>query len=148
MALSTRSTATLSVACLISLLMVGCSESKISQCNKLTAVVNKAAKDALDTGAKGGGQAAQLNNLTQLAGRLDGYSKELGAIELKDEKLKESQGRFIKMYQDASKYSRELVSAVNKKDGKAAEQALKSIQTATNQETPLVGDVNKYCTGN
>lgn len=143
----TRSTATLSMACLISVLLLGCSESKVSQCNKLTAVVNKAAKDALATGAKGGNQAAQLNNLTELAGRLDGYAKEMGAIELKDEKLKESQGRFIKMYEDASKSSRDLVSAVNKKDSKAAQQALKAIQTSTSQEKPLVAEVNQYCTG-
>jgi len=143
----TRSMATLSMACLISVLMIGCSESKVSQCNKLTAVVNKAAKDALETGAKSGDQAAKLNNLTQLAGRLDDYAKEMEAIELKDEKLKDSQGRFIKMYRDASKSSRDLVSAVNKKDGKAAQQALQSIQTSTSQEKPLVGKVNQYCTG-
>jgi len=141
MLLSVRSIALLSTTCLVSVLMVGCGESKVAQCNKLTTIVNKVEED---TGSK----AIQVDELTQGAGRLDGYTEELAAIELKDENLKDYQRYFVKMYQDASKYNRDLVSVFNRKDYKAADNALKSRPASMIQELALVADLNKYCTGN
>ncbi len=124
----------------IGLLAASCGPSKVAQCNNLSEVVNKAATEAQQIG-KGGGN--QLDDLSKAADSLDGYAQELEAIKISDEKLKEFQGQFVKMYRDTGKASRELVDAAKKKNRAAGEKALKDLQTATGQEATLVTNINQ-----
>ena len=126
----------------ISMLVVSCGESKVSQCNKLSEVVNKAATEAQEMG-KGGGD--QLGELEKAATSLDGYASELEGIKITDETLKGFKDRFITMYRDTGTASRSLVAAAKEKNRGAGEKALKDLQAATGQETTLVTEVNAYC---
>jgi hypothetical protein len=138
----------ISLIAAISLVAASCGESKVSQCNKLITVVNKAANDARSLGqSSGADKTAQLDKFSQLADKLDGYTNELNAIDLKDETLKGLRTQFIKMYRGTGASSRELVTAVKAKNSKAANTAVQALQVATAQEPKLVSDANKYCQG-
>lgn len=128
----------------VSLLAVGC-ESKVNQCNKLIKVANQASTE-LKSMNKGNNTNA-VGQLKAAANSLDQYAKEMKAVELKDEKLKDFQDRFVKMYEQSRDSSRAIVAAVDKKDSKAANENLSKLQTAASQENTLVNDVNQYCQG-
>lgn len=95
----------------IAVLMTGCGESKITQCNKLTGGINKLAPLAVEFDQKGqeiGKGFEQAKNLDQIkkqagesaktfndfATRWDSSTQEIKTIELADEKLKGFQGRY------------------------------------------------------
>ncbi|MDX2100869.1 MAG: hypothetical protein SFW36_24075 [Leptolyngbyaceae cyanobacterium bins.59] len=143
MPLSRRLTAAL-LATVIGGLATACGESKVSQCNKLSAVVNKVAKEAqaLSKANKPDDQFAQLS---KAADSLDGYAAELQQVQLKDETLKGYQTRFVAIYTDTSKASRSLVDAFKKRDQKAGNAALNSLQEVASREDPLLKEVNTYC---
>ena len=129
----------------ISLLTVSCSESKVSQCNKIIKVANEAVSQAKTV--TNGGQASDPKAMLQAADAMEKASKAMEAINVKDAKLKDYQTGFIKMYRDTSKATREFVGAFEKKNRPAAETALTNLQQATTPEKQLVADINTYCSG-
>ena len=130
----------------ISLLTVSCSESKVSQCNKIIKVANEAVTKAKSV--TNGGQASDPKAMLEAANAMEKASKEMEAINVKDQKLKDYQTGFIKMYRDTSKATRDFVAAFEKKDRPAAETALTNLQQATTPERQLVTDINTYCSNN
>ncbi|HEY9623454.1 MAG TPA: hypothetical protein V6C78_24060 [Crinalium sp.] len=137
--------AVVSVAVALGVLTVSCGESKVSQCNKLIGVANKAVTDVQAITSNANPQ--DVSAMTKIADTADQAKASMEGLELSDEKLKVFQQRFVAMYSDTSKSTRELVSAVGANNSQAAETAYKQLQTATNQETPLVNEVNGYCGG-
>lgn len=130
----------------ISLLTVSCGESKISQCNKIIKIANDAVSQAKSL--TNGTQASDTKAMVQAAKAMEKASKDMAAIKVKDEKLKNYQSGFIKMYGDTSKATRDFVAAFDRKDRPAAETALTNLQQATTPEKQLVADINTYCSGN
>jgi hypothetical protein len=130
---------------MVGVLLVGCGESKVAQCNKLIAVANKAATESKQMSQSSNPD--KIGQLSQMADKLDQYAKEIQAVEIKDDQLKGFQGRFAKMYQETGAASRALIAAVNKKDPKGIGTSSKALQTASGQEGPLVSEVNSYCSG-
>lgn len=126
-------------------LLLGCSESKVAQCNKLSAIVNQAAREAQATDQNPRGD--RLAELKKNANSLDRYAEELAAVSLQDATLKGFQSRFIKMYQQTSKASLDLVNAFESKNIAAGSQAIKQWQQSSTQENALVDEVNQYCSG-
>ncbi|HEY9645303.1 MAG TPA: hypothetical protein V6C88_02980 [Chroococcidiopsis sp.] len=131
------------MAALLSVLAVSCGESKVSQCNKLIEVANKAVSEVQAVTASA--QPQDVTAMTKIADTADAATAEMQALELADESLKGYQQRFVTMYTDTSKATRELVDAVGKKDSAAAEASFTALQAATSQESGLVGEVNTYC---
>jgi hypothetical protein len=120
-------------------------ESRAVQCNRISTVVNQAARDAIDTGKS---SSLDKVGVLQKASESDSqYAKQLEAVQVKDESLKRFQSRFIKMYQDRSKAGRDVVEAAKRKDIAAVSSASQVLQNATVQETPLVEEFNQYCKG-
>jgi hypothetical protein len=126
------------------LILAGCSESKVSQCNKLIDVANQAAEASKEFGAnpqpEKGGKA-----FTEMADKIDGFTDSMEAIELSDEKLKGYQAEFVSMYKAASDGLRGGAVAFDKKDTDAMTKEMEAIQTATGGEAKLVSDINTYC---
>jgi uncharacterized membrane-anchored protein YhcB (DUF1043 family) len=137
--------ALLSVIAATSVLTISCSESKVAQCNKVSAVVNKAASETQSIGKSNNPD--KMAELSKAANTVDQYAKELEAVQVKDDKLKGLQANFIKMYRDTSKSSRDLVAAAKVKNVPAVKTSLQSLQTATSQESSLVNEFNQYCRG-
>lgn len=133
----------LSLAAALSLTLVSCGESKVSQCRKLIEVANGAVTQVQEVTQNANPE--DVNAMLQIADTADQATQDMQALELKDEALQGYQQRFITMYTDTSQSTRQLVEAVNNKDSQAADTAYQSLQTATNQEAPLVTEVNEYC---
>ena len=128
----------------LSLLTVSCSESKVSQCNKIIKVANQAVTEAKSI--TNGGQASDSQAMLKAADAMEKASKDMEAIKVNDQKLQDYQTRFVTMYRDTSKATRDFVAAFKKKDRSAAEAALTNLQKATTPEKQLVEGINVYCT--
>lgn len=129
----------------LSLAIVSCAESKVSQCNKIIQVANEAVSKAKTI--TNGGRASDPKAMLQAAEAMEKASGEMQAIQVNDEKLRDYQTRFVTMYRDTSKATRNFVAAYEKKDRPAAEAALANLQKATTPEKQLVDEINNYCTG-
>lgn len=125
------------------MLLMSC-ESKVAQCNKIIGVANKATTEVQKTSQN---QSAKIDQLGVMAASLDTYAKEMSAIEVKDEKLKGFQGRFVQMYQQMSTSSKTLIDAAKQKKASAAQGALAELKKSVGLEQPLVNEVNQYCQG-
>lgn len=135
----------LSLTAAISLLTVSCSESKVSQCNKIIQVANKAVSQA--KAVTNGSQAIDPKAILQAADAMEKASQEMKTITVKDQKLKNYQSGFTNMYRDMGKATREFVAAFEKKNHPAAEVAVTNLQQAATKEKQLVTDINTYCAG-
>jgi len=140
-----RRAALLSTFTAIGFLVVGCGESKVTQCNKISAVVNRAANETQSIGKSNNPD--KIAELSKAADTVDQYAKELEGVQVKDDNLRGLKTRFVKMYKDTSKSSRDLVAAAKVKNVPAVKTSLQSLQTATGQETTLVSEFNQYCRG-
>jgi hypothetical protein len=141
-----KSTATLSTVTAIALLLTGCGESKISQCNKVIKVANQAASLGQQYG-KDSKTAKGSQGLTELATKIDQVGTEMKGLEIKDEKLQGFQGRFLKLYQDISKGLNDAATAINKKDIKSANRFFANLQKSSVEEGLIVKEINGYCSG-
>ncbi len=127
----------------ISFLTVSCGESKVSQCQKLGKVANQATSEAKKV--TNGGQPLSPEGMSKAADTMDKAAKEMTQIKLSDDKLKEYQTGFVKMYLDTSKAMRELVGPFKNKDRPAVDGALKNLKQAISPEPNLVSGLNTYC---
>jgi hypothetical protein len=132
-----------SVVSALGLWIVGCSETKTSQCVKLIDVANKAVNDIEAVTAPAGSD--NIEALTQIATVAERTNKEMQALNLTDPKLKEFRTRFTTMYSDTSAATRNLINAATNKDTATSQQAYESLKQSTSRESPLVDDVNRYC---
>jgi len=126
--------------------LVSCSDNKVSQCNKLIKVANEAVSAVQSVT-----QTATPDNvaaMSKIAEAADKAKADMQGLQISDEKLKGFQTRFVSMYTDTSKATRDLVAAAGAKDAVAAQKAFDALKTATDQEGPLVNQVNTYCTAN
>ncbi|MBW4576687.1 MAG: hypothetical protein KME08_15535 [Aphanothece sp. CMT-3BRIN-NPC111] len=131
------------MAVVISFLSVSCGESKVSQCKKLINTANQTVKEANEV--TNGGQTRNPDTMLKAADNMDKAAKEMEALKVSDERLKEYQAGYIKMYRDTSTATRDLVGAFKKKERQAVNVALKNLQQAIVPEPQLVSGVNKYC---
>lgn len=127
----------------LTLSLASCGESKVTQCNKIITVANQAVNDAKTV--TNGGQSSDPNAMLKAADAMDKAAKDMEAIKVQDDKLKNYQSGFIGMYRTTSKATREFVAAFQKKDRPAAETSLKNLQQATRPEKDLVSQINGYC---
>lgn len=127
----------------ISLLFVSCGESKVSQCQKIVKVANQAVNDA--KAITNGGQTNNPDAMLKAADTMDKAAQEMQAIKLSDDKLKEYQAGFIKMYRDLGSATRSFVTALKNKDRPAVDATLKNLNQAIVPEPNLVNGLNNYC---
>lgn len=129
----------------LSVLTVSCSESKVSQCNKIIEVANRAVSEA--KAITKNGQLSDPKTTLKAADAMDKASKDMKAIKVTDEKLRDYQARFAQVYSDTSKATRDFVAAFEKKDRLALTAAVEKLQKAATPEKQLVEDINIYCEG-
>lgn len=126
-------------------MVVGCTENKVSQCNRLIDVANRAVTDVQTVTESASPQ--DVEAMSKIAETADRAATEMQAVKLSDEQLLSYQDRFVTMYADTSKATRDLIAAMGEQNGSAAQQAYSNLQTATNQEGALVTEINSYCGG-
>jgi hypothetical protein len=138
----------------IALLMTGCSESKIAQCQRLVTVVNKGT--SLIENQKG----TQVTTSLQLAKDLQGVTKTIQELKLADPELQKYQSNFAKIFDNLSqaiaKSGQALgatktaeVSTAGRQRIKNARKDIESVLTAAKkagQESDNFGNqLNEYC---
>lgn len=131
----------------LSALTVSCSESKVSQCNKIINVANKAVSETKSITNAGPNQSIDLKATLRAADVMEKASQEMKTIRVSDETLRDYQSRFVQMYSGMSKATRTFITAYEKKDRASAENALSELKKVTAPEKQLVEGINNYCTG-
>jgi len=119
------------------LLVYGCGENKISQCNKIVAIANKTKAVAVPQ---------DITGFNQFADSLDQIRTEIQAIAIQDSKLKALQTELIGMYGDVSLALKAQVAAKEAKDANAQNKAKQDLETAAGKESDLVDRLNALCT--
>ncbi len=143
------------VVSLVCLLLIGCGESKVVQCNKLIGVINKG--QAIASAGINGNDPTAMN---QLATNLEGLSQETKGVSIQDAQLKDFQTRFAQVYQTLAQASRSIANAMTtvkqtpttgpnaakiKQAQADAQSATQNALKAAQDENKLVTDLNSYC---
>jgi hypothetical protein len=126
--------------------LISCSESKVSQCNKMTAVANRAVEVG-QTFSQKAKASSDSKVLLEMASQIDQLTKDMQAITLSDEKLQGFQTRFVTLYKTTHQGLQNVATAIAKKELPKAKQVLTSLESDKNQETTLVNEFNNYCSG-
>ncbi|NET56456.1 MAG: hypothetical protein F6K47_09875 [Symploca sp. SIO2E6] len=133
----------LSLTAVVSLLSVGCGDTKTQECNQIIQVANKVVTQVNEL--TNSGQLSNPQVALQAADAMEKASPEMEAIELKDEQLQNYQTSFVSMYRDTSQATRDFVAAFNKRDWQGSEVASIKLQKATASEAQLITEINTYC---
>lgn len=122
---------------------VACSDNRAAQCNRLTEVANKTVGNvqAIVSGNDQPDGAA----LRQVAASFDNGRAEMEALVLSDEQLQSYQSRFIELYEEVSVSAQQLSDTLNSQDFDGGQTARDQFYASTEQEEPLVREVNEYC---
>jgi len=126
------STAVLSMGILI----YGCGENRVVQCNKFVTVANKTKDLVAPKDAAG---------FTQLADKIDQIRTEAQAIAVQDSTLKELQTKLLSMYGDVSSALKAHAKSTEAKDTNAQSKAKQELDIAAGKESDLVDSINTLC---
>ena len=118
------------------LVLYGCGESKVSQCNKVVTIANKTAALAIPK---------DLAGFAPLAASIDQIRTEIQTIAVQDSKLKELQTQLLGVYGDTSQALKEQVKATQAKDTNAMNKAEQDLETASKKESEVVDQINALC---
>lgn len=120
----------------IGLLLYGCGENKISQCNKVVTVANKTKALTVPK---------DITGFVQLSENIDQIRIEVQEIAVQDSKLKELQTQLSGMYGDVSTALKAQSKASEAKDINALTKAKQELNTAASKESELVDRINALC---
>jgi hypothetical protein len=139
----------------LALLVTGCSESKVAQCQRLIQAVNQGTS-LIDTN-----KGKQVNTSLQLSKDLQTVTKTLGELKLTDPKLQEFQSSFVKVFTNLSQAIAKAANALGTaKTAEASPAGREKIQkarveidsaltsaakTAGKDSDALEAQLNKYC---
>lgn len=125
---------------------VATASTKVAECNKISAIVNKAATEAQSLGKSNNPD--KIGTLEKASQSMTKYANQLDAVRINNQRLQSLKSRFVKMYRDTATSSMNLVTAARAQDQPGMSTSLAALQDATRQEKPLVAEFNKYCRGN
>ena len=120
----------------IGLLLYGCGENKIFQCNKVVTVANKTKALTVPK---------DITEFVQFSENIDQIRKEVQEIAVQDSKLKELQTQLSGMYSDVSTALKAQAKASEAKDINALTKAKQELNTAASKESELVDRINALC---
>lgn len=133
---SKRRTALYAATLSLGIVLNGCGESKISQCNKVVTIANKTNALAIPKDITGFGA---------FADNIDQIRTEAQAIAVQDSKLKELQAQLVGIYGEASQALKGQVKATEAKDANAMTKAKQDLETASTKESEVVDQINALC---
>jgi uncharacterized lipoprotein YehR (DUF1307 family) len=124
--------------------VVGCGQSKTTQCNRLIEKVN-ATTASIAASLNKVQQTDDAVQLDQMAELLDKTKQEVVALELEDAKLKGLAGQYGTMLDGIAKSARSMAKAKRDTDSEAFATAEKSFESVGDEETRIVDALNTYC---
>jgi hypothetical protein len=129
---------------------VGCSQNtKVAECNKMVKVVNKAAKlgEEFFAASKTNDQTKSVQLMATTSDKIIQSANEMKTLEIKDEKLKGFQSRFINVYEGVGTGVRDAGISIKKKDQAQLKTAMDKIFSSSKPEKELINEARIYCTG-
>ncbi|WP_309742061.1 MULTISPECIES: hypothetical protein [unclassified Chamaesiphon] len=131
------------VAIAASLMTVGCTDSKISQCANTIKVVNQAVidtKNISESGTKG-----DLQTIAKLVEIFDRSAKDLEGVNVENEQLKTYKSQFLTMYKGANEIGKQLIVSIQEKKSTKVNEGLRKYTSIVSPERDLVTGLNQYC---
>jgi hypothetical protein len=127
--------------------LLGCGDNRIKECTSMVKVINdyKVASDEIESGSDSGKVEKTIQAFIAASGKIDKVSKDMKALEVKDEKLVGLQTRFGKLYQDTSKGLIDTASRMKAKDQPGAKAAIAKMQEGDKQEAVIIEEIKAYC---
>lgn len=116
--------------------IVSCSETKVSQCNRMNRVVNKISALPTPKDAQG---------WLQLSSQISAIGAELRGITLQDPVLVKSQQKLVELTKEASRSAQDLGQALQTQNNNDRNQAIIRIEQLLKQEEPIINEINQYC---
>jgi len=116
---------------------------KIAQCNQIIRIANTAVRET--KAITNSGQPSSPQAMLKAADAMDSAARQMENLSIADRTLQSYRSRFITMYRQTSKATRNFARAYNQKDREQSELALRDLQNATAPEKQIVADINTYC---
>jgi hypothetical protein len=127
-----------------SLMLAGCGQKKITECNAIVQVIN-AGVVSLEKAPKNEADPTGVSDLRAMADAMDKIAADAQVIQLTLPELKKLRDDYQKMAKEIAKAERELASAAQDRDAARRGTAESTLDLAVKQEDPLVDQINKYC---
>lgn len=132
----------------IALLVASCGSTKITECKNIIKVTKEAGlsvKEFEKSAETNVDDKKTIQLLTDMSTKMRGFSKEMQAIEIKDDKLKDFQSKISTSYLDYGKIMDNLSSAVKKPNKAVADKAAADEKALGVREKALISEFNSYC---
>jgi hypothetical protein len=116
--------------------IVSCSETRVSQCNRMNQVVNKISALPSPQDSQG---------WLRLSTQLSAIGAELKGLTFKDPVLANKQLELVKLTNEASQAAMELGKAIESQNNRERNRVITKIEELLKKEAPLVNEINQYC---
>lgn len=127
--------------------LTSCGMGKIAECNKLIQTANAQQEGLKKATTKLKDSQSNPSEIENMASTFDNSAKAIGAVELKDEKLKQLAKDYQDLLKRAGKNSRDMAAALRRKDNAAMTRASTALNTVGPDESKVVSSINDYCQG-
>ncbi|MDJ0578469.1 hypothetical protein [Crocosphaera sp.] len=128
---------------LVNLFLIGCAETKISQCRKIIILTQKMAEESENYR-----QTEDRQKVLQVADIFEETSQQMKQLKIEDENLQEYQIGFADIYQGNADTTRQFVAALNDKDIDKARLMQQQVQQLGKKEQELGAKMKDYCQDN
>ena len=127
---------------------VGCGASRVTECNEVIGIVNGGLKKLEEGGASADADKAEkIAYLRSMAATMDKLADDLSKTKTTIPELKAFSLRYQKLAKDVATAARDMADAVDQNDVAKHAKARDALDKLSDEEGPLVGDINQYCKG-
>ena len=140
-----QSRSTLGLSLALALLIAGCGESKVAQCNQLIEMVNDTERTLGNITQSSPPDISALQDIADATSRAE---TELKTVNLRNKRLNQFKNRFLEFYSSISQDAQTIVTAHQTQNMPDAEAAYKRLEETFKNQEPLVNDINDFCSEN
>ncbi|HHP7229364.1 MAG TPA: hypothetical protein ACFCUY_00720 [Xenococcaceae cyanobacterium] len=132
---------------LIALALVGCNNSKVTQCQQLITIANQVSRQTQEMINQTGDLALETQQWSQAARLMNQAAENITSLSLQDPQLREYQNSLVKMFRLYAQATDDAVQARADKNLVALKAANETAQKAGLLQEKLVSGINSYCLG-
>lgn len=132
-----------SIIMLLSFGLASCTETKLSQCQKIILITQKMAEES-----ESNRQTTDVKKVLQVADTFEETAQQMQQLKIEDKKLAEYKTGFAEIYQGNADTTRQFVAALNNQDISTARLMQQRVQQLGKKEQQLGSEMNRYCQEN
>ena len=137
--------AIMAIAVLLGLLVSGCGESKLTQCEQIFKIATEVTQSSNNISYTSNEELESMGNWLEAARIMDRAANQIKELHINDSELIEYQHQLITVYRIYSQATYDAVQARENKSLEALEAARLDAQKAGQMQQSLIKDLNKYC---